>query len=93
MKHAAKIASENNEFVTSKNNKGKGECRFKVSQQEVGFEKVSNPCYFIWFRHLFRSRAVTNRIFSLRKDLFSCMGAPHVLSYHLTSVPWLALYV
>ena len=81
MEHAAKIASENNEFVTSKNNKGKGEFRFKASQQEVGFEKVSNLCYLIWFRHLFRSTAVTHTKKNFRKYLASFLRTHHVLSY------------
>ena len=35
-----------------------------------------------------RSRAVTNRLFSLRKYLFSFIWAQHVLNYHLIWVPW-----
>ena len=37
-------------------------------------------------RHLIRSRAATNRIFS-RKDLLSSMHVQHVLSYHLIYLP------
>ena len=49
---------------------------------EIGAPHVrSNICYLICLRHLIGSRAVTNRICSLRKDLFSFVRAHHVLSY------------
>ena len=52
----------------------------------------SNLCYFICSSHLIRSRAVTHRIFLLRKDLFSIMCAKNILSYHLIYIPWMILY-
>ena len=45
-------------------------------------------CYFTCSRHLIRSRAVTNCLFFLSKDLFFFMSAQHALSYHLIEVPW-----
>ena len=45
--------------------------------------KIGN---LICLGHLFRSRAVSNWIFSLWKPLFSFMRAQFVLSYHL--MPW-----
>ena len=50
---------------------------------EIGTHVRNNLCYLNCLRHLLRWRAVTNRIFFLRKDLFSFMHAQHVLSYHL----------
>ena len=41
-----------------------------------------NLCHLICRRHLICSRAVSNRIF-LRKDLFSCTLAQHVLIYNI----------
>ena len=41
---------------------------------------------FFLFKALIISRAVVNLIF-LGKDLFYCMRAQHVLSYHLILVP------
>ena len=45
---------------------------------EIGAHVKKNLCYLICLRHL--NRIVTNRIFILRKDIFSFQ---HVLSYHL----------
>ena len=42
---------------------------------------------FFLFKALIISRVVVNLIF-LGKDLFYCMRAQHVLSYHLILVPW-----
>ena len=50
---------------------------------EIGAHVWSNICYFTC--HLIGPSRVTNRIFLIRKDLFSGMRAQHVLSYHL---PW-----
>ena len=49
----------------------------------IGAHVGNNLCYSICFRHFIRSKAVTNRIFFPRKDIFSFMRAQHVLSYHL----------
>ena len=51
---------------------------------EIGAHTWRNLGYFIRLRHLFRSRAVTNRILFLQKSLFSFICAQHYLSYHLT---------
>ena len=50
---------------------------------EISAHVWSNLCYLTCSRHLVRSRAVTNRIFFLRKGLFSFMRAQHDLRYHL----------
>ena len=50
---------------------------------EIGAHVRCHICYFICLRNLKRSRAVTNRILILRKDLFSFMRAQHALRYHL----------
>ena len=55
---------------------------------EIGAPVRRNPFYKNFLRHFIRSRAVTNRLIFLRKDLFSFMRAQHVLSYHLMQVPW-----
>ena len=55
---------------------------------EIGAHVKSNLRYSIFFKRLILSRAVTYRIFFLRKDLFSFICARHVLSYPLTQVPW-----
>ena len=60
---------------------------------EKGAHVRSNLSYLICLRHLNRPRAVTNRIFSLRKDIFSFMRAQLVLSYHLLKKPWSALFI
>ena len=50
---------------------------------EIGAHIMGKICYLICLRHLFYSRAVTNRIFFPRKNLFSLMRAQHVLNYHI----------
>ena len=50
---------------------------------EIGAHVRFNLGYLICLRRLIGSRAVTNRIFGRRKDLFSFMHAQPVLSYHL----------
>ena len=48
---------------------------------EIGAHARSNLSYLICLRYLFRSRAVTNRIFFLQIFLHAC--DQHVLSYHV----------
>ena len=45
--------------------------------------RCARICYLSCFKHLFRSRAVTNLIFFFKNGIFSFMPAQHVLSYHL----------
>ena len=47
---------------------------------EIGAHIRGNLCCFIGLRHLNRSRAVTNRIFSPHKVIFSFVRAQHVLN-------------
>ena len=47
---------------------------------EIGAHVRSNLCYLICLRRLIRSRAVTNRLFLLRKDLLFFMRSQHNLS-------------
>ena len=51
----------------------------------------SNLCYLIRIRHLIKSKTFKDRMCFLRKDLFSCMVAHNVLSYHLIYTPWIRL--
>ena len=53
---------------------------------EIGVHVRRNICYLICLRHLIRPRAVTNRIYILRKDLFHFMRVQHVLSYNLFNI-------
>ena len=46
-------------------------------------QKKSSLFYLTCLSHLIRTRADTNPMFFLRKELFSYMLAQHVLSYHL----------
>ena len=55
---------------------------------EIGAQVRSNICYLNCIKHLIRSRAVTNRTPTPRKDQFSFMHAQHVLRYHIIWVPW-----
>ena len=74
---------------------------------EISAHARMNLCYLIYLRHLIRSRAVTNRIYLLRKYTFACnlrlsscfSGGffIRVLSYHviwvLLDFYWLFLFV
>ena len=57
--------------------------RILDSKSEIGALVRGNFCNLICIRHFIKSRAVSNRIFFIRKELFSFMGAQHVLSYHI----------
>ena len=54
---------------------------------EIGEHLWSDIGYIICLRHLFRSRAFTNWIFSPKRPVFFFMCAVHVLSYHLINLP------
>ena len=49
---------------------------------EISAHVKKKLCNLICLRHLIRSKAITNHIFFLRKDIFSFICAQHVLSYH-----------
>ena len=50
---------------------------------EIGAHVRSNHFYLICLRLVIRSRVVKNRMFFIRKDVFSFMYAQYVLIYHL----------
>ena len=50
---------------------------------EIEAHVRSNLCYLTCIRLLIKARAVTNRIFSILKDIFSFILAQHGMSYHL----------
>ena len=54
---------------------------------EIGAQVRSNLCYLIWLRHLIRSRAVKNRIFFIRKYVFSCVHNMFELPSNISKAP------
>ena len=79
--------------MTGRREGGKDYSMVLISEgnSEIGAQLRSNLCCSISLRHRIRSRAFTNRISILRKDLFSFIRAQNVLIYHLL-VPSISLF-
>ena len=74
---------------TEKGKRRQSSKHFTGCNIEIGAYARSNICYLICLRHLIRSRAVTNWIFSSSEiPYLTFMRAQHAQSYHIICVPW-----